>query len=73
MNGVSLIKHRYLKKKNFILNINDITNADCLHLKGVGKNYEKLLVEYHVLYFDSETKLFIDIFENFGKMCLEVY
>ena len=55
MNGVSLIKHRCLKKKNFILNINDITNADCLHLKGVGKNYEKLLVEYHVLYFDSET------------------
>ena len=55
MNGVSVMKYHCLKKKNFILNINDNTNADCMHVKGVGKNYEKLLAEYHFLYLQSDT------------------
>ena len=35
MNGKNLMKYHYLKKKDFYsrLNMEDITDADCLHTK----------------------------------------
>ena len=42
MNEKSSIKHYYLKKKNFISNLNleDITDADYMHAKRVCKDFE---------------------------------
>ena len=52
----------------------DITYSDYNHAKKVCKNFEiKYLGEYHDLYFKSDTLLLVDVFENFRKMCLEIY
>ena len=42
MNEKSSIKHYYLKKNNFISNLNleDITDADYMHAKRVCKDFE---------------------------------
>ena len=50
----------------------DITDADFVHVKRVCKDFEiKNLGEYHVLYFESDTLLLTDVFENFPNMGLE--
>ena len=42
--------------------------------KRVFKDFEiKNLGEYHDLYLKSDTLLFSDVFENFSKMCLNIY
>ena len=54
--------------------IDDITDTDYNHAKRVSKDFEiKNLGEYHDLYFISNTLLLADVFENFRKICLEIY
>ena len=49
----------------------DITDADYAHAKGVCKDFEiKNLWEHHGLYVQSDTLLLVDVFENFQNMCL---
>ena len=56
------------------LSMEDITNADYIHAKRVCKDFEiKNLGEYHDLYLKNDILLFVDIFENFRKMCLKIY
>ena len=52
----------------------DITDADYIHAKGVRKDFEKTnLREYHDLYLNSDTLLWADVFENFRKTFLKIY
>ena len=52
----------------------DITDADYTYAKRVCKNFEiKNLAEYHDLYVQRNKLLLADVFENFRKMCLEIY
>ena len=69
--GTSLIE-----KEDFYshLNMEDITDADYTYAKRVCKNFEiKNLAEYHDLYVQRNKLLLADVFENFRKMCLEIY
>ena len=64
------------EKEEFYSNLimEDITDADYKHWKRFYKEFEiKKLGEYHDLYFESDTLLLADVFENFKKMCLKVY
>ena len=64
------------EKEEFYSNLNmeDFTDADYMHEKRVCKDFEiKRLGEYHVLYLKSNTLLLADVFENFRKMCLNIY
>ena len=74
--GKHLMKHHCRKKNNFIANLSveDITDVDYMHAKRVCKDFEiKNLGEYHDLYLKSDTLLLADVFENFSKMCLNIY
>ena len=52
----------------------NITDADYAHAKRMCKDFEtKNLGEYHDLYFQSDTLLLADVFENIKNMCLEIY
>ena len=75
MNGKSLVKHHCLKKKNHSnLNMEEITDADYMHAKGVFEDFEiKNLDEYLDLYLNSNTLLLADVFQNIKKMCLKIY
>ena len=56
------------------LNMEDMTNADYARTKRVCKNFEiENLGEYHNLYVQSDRLLLAEVFENFQKMCLEIY
>ena len=56
------------------LNRKDITDVDYAHAKRVCKDFEiKHLGDYHDLYFQSDTLLLADVFENFRNMCLKIY
>ena len=51
-----------------------ITDADYSYGKRVCKDFEvNSFGEYHNLYFQSDTLLLVDIFENFWNTCLEIY
>ena len=54
------------EKQKFYSNLNmeDITDSDCIHAKRVWKDFEtKLLGEYHDLYLKSDLRLILaDIF-----------
>ena len=78
MNGKSLMKHEATlpEKERFYskLNMEGITDADYMLLKGVCKDFEiKNLGEYHDLYLKSDTLLLADVFKNFRKMCLKTH
>ena len=52
----------------------DITDADYMHVKRVCKGFEiKHLAEYHDLHLKSDTLLLTDVLENFRKICLKIY
>ena len=64
------------KKEDFYSNLNmeDIIDSDYNHAQRVCKDFEiKNLDDYHDLYFKSNILLSADVFENFRKMCLEIY
>ena len=64
------------KKQDFYSNINmeDITESNYNHTKRVCKDFEiKNLDECHGLYLKNNTLLLTGAFENFRKMCLEIY
>ena len=65
-----------LEKEKFYSNLNmdDITDADYMHAKRVCTDFEiKNLGGYHDLYLKSDTLLLADVFQNFRKMCLNIY
>ena len=52
----------------------DITDADYMHVKRVCKDFEiKHFGEYYDLYLKSDTLRLADVFGNFRKVCLEIY
>ena len=52
----------------------DITDSDYNRAKSVSKDFEiDNLDKYHDLYLKSDTLLLTDVFENFRKICLEIY
>ena len=54
--------------------MDDITDADCTYAKRVCKNFKiKQSGDCNDLYFESNTLLAADVFENFRNMCLEIY
>ena len=57
-----------------ILNDQHITNDEYNHAKKVWKTFNiKTMGEYHGLYLKSDMLLLADVFENFGKICLQYY
>ena len=65
-----------LEKENIYRNLNleDITDEDYIHAKRVYRDFEiKNLGEYHDLYLISDVIRLTEVFENFRKMCLEIY
>ena len=64
-------------KKEFYSNLNleDITEKDYAHAQNVWDTFNiKNLGEYHDLYVQTYTLLLLsDIFENFRKVCTEIY
>ena len=56
------------------LNMENITDVDCRHAKRVFKNFNnKNLGNYHDLYFQSDTLLLADAFENFRNTCIKIF
>ena len=56
------------------LNMEDITDVDCRHAKRVFNIFNnKIIVDYHNLYVQSDTLLVADVFENFRNKCIEIY
>ena len=52
----------------------DIADADYMHAKRVFKDLEiKHLGKDHDLYLKSDPLLLFHVFDNFRKMCLEIY
>ena len=71
INNISL-----LGKEDFYshLNMDNITNADYAHRKRICKDFEiKNLGENLDLYVQIDTLFLADVFENFRKICLEIY
>ena len=71
MNGKSLMKQNYLKKKEFYSNLNMQDDADYIHTKRVCKDFEiKNLGEYHHLYLKSDKlplpNVFLKTLEIYG-------
>ena len=56
------------------LKMEDIIDADYAHARRACTEFEiKISGEYYDLYVQSDTLLLADVFENYQKMCLEVY
>ena len=65
-----------LEKEEFYSNLNmeETTDADCIHGKRVCKVFEiKNLGEYHDLYLKIDATVLADVFEDFRKICLKIY
>ena len=63
-------------KKTFYseLNLEDITDKDYQRTKEVWEVFEiRNLGEYHNSYDQTDTLFPVDVFENFRKMCLNIY
>ena len=60
-------------KKDFYSNLNmeDITDTDWIHTKGVCQDFEiKNAVEYHTFYLKGDTLLLADVFKNLCIKCV---
>ena len=56
------------------LNMKGITSVDYRYAKRIYKESKlKNLGDYHDLYFQSDTLLLADVFENFRNKCIEIY
>ena len=56
------------------LNMENIDDIDYRHGNNVFKKFKlKDLGEYHDIYVQSDALLLVDVFENFGSMCIKVY
>ena len=56
------------------LNMEDITDADYAHTKGVCKYFKiKNLGEYHDLYVQRDALLLANVFENFRSVLIYLY
>ena len=56
------------------LNMEDITDVDYRHSKGVFKNFNnKNLDDYHDLHVQKDTLLLADVFEKLRNKCIEIY
>ena len=54
--------------------VKNITGEDYIHAQKVFKEFEiKKLGEYHDLYFQSDTLLLAELFENFRNKCIQIY
>ena len=52
----------------------NITETDYIHANNVFKTFKlNNLDDYHDLYFQSDTLLLADVFENFRKACIKTY
>ena len=52
----------------------NITETDYIHANNVFKMFKlNNLGDYHDLYFESDTLLLADVFENFRKACIKTY
>ena len=70
-NEMSLPSKKYFYSN---LNMENIDDIDYRHGNNIFKRFElKNLGEYHDLYFQSDTLLLADVFENFRNKCLEVF
>ena len=66
-NETTLPEKEWLYSK---LNMEDITDADYMHVKRVCKDFEtKYLYKYHDLYLKHDTLLLVGVFKNLRKMC----
>ena len=64
------------QKKTFYshLHIQDITDGDYTHTKGISEDFKiKNLGEYYDLNVQEDTLLITDVFKNFQNMCIEIY
>ena len=64
------------EKQEFYSNLNmeNITGSDYNYARTTCKYFEiKNLDDYHDFYLKSNTVLLANTFENFRKMCLEIY
>ena len=69
--GKGLMKHHWLIKRLFIVDITDIDNR---HAKRVFEKFNnKNLGDYHDVYVQSDTLFLVDVFENFRHKCIEIY
>ena len=56
------------------LNLSDISKEDYVHSQKVWNMFKiKDLGEYHDLYVKTDTLLLAEVFENFRKMCIDIY
>ena len=54
--------------------LENITDEDYIHAQKVFEKFNlKNLSDYHDLYFQSDTLLLADVFENFRNKCIEIY
>ena len=69
-NETSLLHKEAFNSK---LNLKDCTDKDYAQYKEVVKKFElKNIGDYHDLYFQSNTLLLVDVFENFRDKCIEI-
>ena len=64
------------EKEEFYSNLNmeDITDVDCMHAKKVYKDIEiRNLDEYRNLYLKSDTLFLAGVFKDFRKMYLKIH
>ena len=60
----------FLEKEDFYSHwdMEDITDADCVHTKRVCKDFE---TNHHDFYVQSNSLLLANVFENFRNMCID--
>ena len=77
MNSCERFNEESLPLKKYFydeLNKKDIFEEDYAHALKVWEVFKiKNLGEYHDLYFQTDTLLLADVFENFRDMCLKIY